>query len=169
LDVEKYGVKSMSNKEIQFAIEQGSLVAPNNVVDGLVELDPRMIRTTQTTTKQQGATLRALTESMQKNGFVVELDKLIDVVRMPDGSLTSLDNTRIVAADLAGVKVQARVHNFDDLLPNDEQFISRFIGRKGEVPTNWGEAVQNRISNQSSLFRKTYPQGSQFISFGKKF
>jgi hypothetical protein len=49
-----------------------------------------MIRTTQTTTKQQGATLRALTESMQKDGFIVEPDKLIDVVRMPDGGLTSL-------------------------------------------------------------------------------
>ncbi|WP_240616584.1 RHS repeat domain-containing protein [Marinobacter fuscus] len=143
---------------------------PNkNVIDGLTELDPRFIRTTQTTTKQQGATLRALTESMQKNGFQVEPDKLIDVVRMPDGGLTSLDNTRIVAADLAGVKIQARVHNFDDLLPNDEQFISRFIGRKGEVPTNWGEAVKNRISNQSSLFRNTYPEGSPFISYGKKY
>jgi hypothetical protein len=143
---------------------------PNkNVFDILTELDPRTIRTTQTTTKQQGATLRALTESMQKNGFVVEPDRLIDVVRMPDGGLTSLDNTRIVAADLARVKVQARVHNFDDLLPNNDQFISRFIGRKGEVPTSWGDAVQNRISNQSSLFRNTYPQGSPFISFGNNY
>ncbi|MFP8968018.1 RHS repeat-associated core domain-containing protein [Pokkaliibacter sp. CJK22405] len=144
-------------------------VTNKNVIDGLTELDPRFIRTTQTTTKQQGATLRALTESMQKNGFQVEPDKLIDIVRMPDGGLTSLDNTRIVAADLAGVKIQARVHNFDDLLPNDEQFISRFIGRKGEVPTNWGEAVKNRISNQSSLFRNPYPEGSPFISYGKKY
>ena len=141
----------------------------NNVVDGLVELDPRSIRTTQTTTKQQGATLRALTESMQKNGFVVEPDKLINVVRMQDGSLTSLDNTRIVAADLAGVKIQARVSNFDYLLPNDADFISRFVGRKGEVPKTFGDAVENRISNQKKAFRETYPLGSPFISFGKNF
>lgn len=141
----------------------------NSVTSGLIELDPRIVRTTQTTTKQQGGTLKALTESMKTNGFKVEPDKLIDVVRMRDGGLTSLDNTRIVAADLAGVKIQARVHDFDDLLPNNDQFISRFIGRKGEVPTNFGEAVLNRISNQSSLFRNTYPEGAPFISYGKKY
>lgn len=154
--------------ELKYARAGGEVVPNESVIDGLTELNPRFIRTTQTTTKQQGATLRALTESMRKNGFVVEPDKLIDVVRMPDG-LTSLDTTRIVAADLAEVKIQARVHNFDDLLPNDEQFISRFIGRKGEVPTHWGEAVQNRISNQRSLFRNNYPEGSPFISFGKNY
>lgn len=46
---------------------------------------------------------------MKNNGFVVESDRLIDVVRMPDGLLTSLDNTRIFAAHRAGVKIQARI------------------------------------------------------------
>jgi len=166
------GNRSLSPQAGVLSLDAGvaaNRVVTSSVIDGLVELDPRLIRTTQTTSKQQGATLRALTESMRKNGFVVEPDKLIDVVRMSDGGLTSLDNTRIVAADLAGVKIQARVHNFDDLLPNDDQFISRFIGRNGDVPTNWGEAVQNRISNQSALFRNTYPLGSPFISFGRNY
>jgi len=139
------------------------------LVDGLVELDPKLIKTTQTTTKQQGATLKALTNSMKENGFVVEPDKLIDVVRMQDGSLTSLDNTRIAAADLAGVKVKARVSNFDDLLPDDADFVSRFVGRNGEIPKTFGEAVENRVSNQKKVFRETYPLGSPFISLGKNY
>lgn len=106
---------------------------------------------------------------MRKDGFVVEQDKLIDVVRMQDETLTSLDNTRIVAADLAGVKVQARVSNFDDFLPNDTDFISRFVGRKGEVPKTFGDAVENRISNQKKVFREAYPLGSPFISYGKNY
>ncbi|MGM9517009.1 hypothetical protein ACS5PK_22430, partial [Roseateles sp. DB2] len=130
---------------------------------GLVELDPMLIRTTQTTVKQQGATLPNLVESMKRNGFVVEPDRLIDVVRMPDGGLTSLDNTRILAAQRAGVNVQVRLLEHTDLLPDDLDFVSRFIGRKGEVPVTFGDAVMNRISNQSALYRNQYPYGAPFI------
>ena len=130
---------------------------------GLVEIDPMLIRTTQTTVKQQGATLPNLVESMKRNGFVVEPDRLIDVVRMPDGGLTSLDNTRILAAQRAGVNVQVRLLEHTDLLPDDLDFVSRFIGRKGEVPVTFGDAVMNRISNQSALYRSQYPYGSPFI------
>ncbi|EGG4121041.1 hypothetical protein SI35_24440 [Salmonella enterica] len=35
----------------------------------------------------------------------------IDVVRMADGKLTTVDNTRVLAASRAGVKVEARVHD----------------------------------------------------------
>ncbi|MCW7542141.1 hypothetical protein OOT46_30575 [Aquabacterium sp. A7-Y] len=129
----------------------------------LVELDPMLIRTTQTTVKQQGATIPALVESMKRNGFVVEPDRLIDVVRMPDGVLTSLDNTRILAAQRAGVNIQARVFEHTDLLPDDLDYVSRFIGRKGEIPVTFGDAVANRISNQNSLFRTVYPYGSPYI------
>lgn len=122
-----------------------------------------MIRTTQTTVKQQGATIPKLVESMKRDGFVVEPDRLIDVVRMPDGKLTSLDNTRILAAQRAGVNIQARVFDHADSLPSDLDYISRFIGRKGEVPTTFGDAVRNRISNQSGAYRNLYPNGSPYI------
>jgi hypothetical protein len=141
-------------------VEGGSMPASNGL--GLVELDPRTIRFTQTTVKQQGATLPKLIESMQRDGFVVEPDRLVDVVRMADGQLTSLDNTRILAAQRAEVNIQARVFDHSTPLPNDLDYISRFVGRNGEVPTTYGDAVMNRISNQSSLFRNLYPFGAPY-------
>jgi hypothetical protein len=106
---------------------------------------------------------------MLNSGFKVESDRLIDVVMMPDGQLTSLDTTRIIAADRAGIKIQARLHNYDDLLPNDADFIDRFTGQKGEVPETFGDAVKNRISTQKRIYRDTYPDGSEYISFGKNY
>lgn len=40
----------------------------------------------------------------------------VDVVKMPDGKLTSMDNTRIAAAREAGIDVKASVRGFDDPL-----------------------------------------------------
>jgi hypothetical protein len=130
---------------------------------GLVELNPRLIRTAQTTVKQQGETLPALVESMKQNGFVVEPNRLIDVVRMPDGQLTSLDTTRILAAERAGVNVQAQLWEHTDLLPDDVQFVSRFIGRNGDAPVTFGDAVINRVGRQNGIYPQLYPYGSWFV------
>jgi len=99
---------------------------------------------------------------MRRNGFIAEPEpgKFLDVVRMSDGKLTTLDNTRVLAARRAGVKVEARVFNFDDALPDNPDFVGRFLGRKGEVPTTFGEAVMNRIGNQHLAFGKAHPYGS---------
>jgi hypothetical protein len=130
---------------------------------GLVELDPGLIRTTQTTVKRQGETLPALVESMKRDGFVVEPKRLIDVVRMPDGKLTSLDTTRILAAERAGIKIEARVFDYTDRLPNDLDYISRFIGRRGEVPVTFGDAVTNRVGRQNGSYPKLYPYGAPYV------
>ncbi|HEY5799836.1 MAG TPA: hypothetical protein VIT92_06430, partial [Burkholderiaceae bacterium] len=127
---------------------------------GLVTLDPNKIRFTQTTVKQQGATIPKLVASMEKHGFLIEPEQLIDVVRMPDGKLTSLDNTRILAASRAGIQIEARVFNHDDPLPNDPQYRARFPNKKDELPNTYGEAVSNRINNQAGAFRKAYPMGA---------
>ena len=50
--------------------------------------------------------LPSLVESMQANGWE---DTPIDVVWMPDGELTAVDNTRLMAAGLTGTPVLARV------------------------------------------------------------
>jgi len=134
-----------------------SSFAPNS---GLTTLDPSTIRFSQSTVKQQGATVNQIADSMRQHGFVVEPDRLIDVVRMSDGSLTTLDNTRILAAQRAGVNIQARLSNFDDILPPIDDFINRFLGRKGEVPVTFGDAVTNRIGGQNAGFRNAHPQGS---------
>jgi hypothetical protein len=99
-------------------------------------------------------------ESMKANGWVGDP---IDVVRMPDSGLTTIDNTRVVAAHQAGIDVQALIHGFDDPLP--PEFIDRFTTPKGGVPSTWGDAIMNRIGAQNSLFRNTYPFGSPFTGW----
>ena len=93
--------------------------------------------------------------SMRANGWVGDA---IDVVRMPDGGLTSLDNTRLLAANRAGIDVQASIRGFDDALPSS--LVGRFTTTKGGVPSTWGDAVMNRIGNQSAGYRTANPFGS---------
>lgn len=81
----------------------------------------------------------------------------IDVVRVADGSLTTLDNTRVAAARKVGIDVQATIRNYDDLLPPD--MIARFTTPKG-VPKTWGEATDLRIGKQKASFRNNNPMGS---------
>ena len=118
--------------------------APNSV-------NPRNIRFSQSSVN--GAD--DITASMRANGWQGDA---IDVVRMPDGRLTTLDNTRVLAADRAGINVQANIHNFDDALPAN--FVDRFTTQRGGVPSTFGDAINNRIGNQNRIFRETYPQGS---------
>lgn len=82
---------------------------------------------------------------------------------MPDGAPTSMDNTRIMAAREAGVKVEANVHNFNDRLSSKERI--RFKHDDIE-PQTWGEAIQLRIRKQETQkgvpegWSKRFPNGS---------
>jgi hypothetical protein len=82
----------------------------------------------------------------------------IDVVRLPNGTLVSVDNTRVLAAHRAGIEIRAVVHKAGDALPSG--FAQRFTPRSGIAPQTWGEAVLNRINSQNRLFRETYPEGA---------
>ena len=93
---------------------------------------------------------------MKKNGW---LGDPIDVVTMPDGKITTLDNTRVVAARAAGIRAEAGVHGYNDPLP-DRATAQRFTTPKGGVPSTWGQAVENRIGKQSASFRRNSPNGS---------
>ena len=93
-----------------------------------------------------------LVSSMKKDGWKGEP---VDVIKMPDGKMTSMDNTRINAARDAGIKVEANVRNFNDPLPKDMIDSGRF----GSA-TTWGEAITGRINNQSGNFSKNTPYGS---------
>jgi uncharacterized protein YukE len=115
-----------------------------------VNLDPATIRFSQHSVS--GAA--AITDSMRSDGWV---GAPIDVVRMPDGDLTTIDNTRVLAARQAGIDVSANVHGFDEPLPPD--MIGRFTTRTGTVAT-WGQAVGQRIGRQNATLRTTYPLGS---------
>ena len=95
-----------------------------------------------------------LVASMKKSGWK---GSPIDVVKMWDGSLTTLDNTRVLAASRAGVNVRANIRNASDALPSN--YVERFTTKKG-VPSTWGEAAQLRIGKQSAGWRKGKSNGS---------
>jgi RHS repeat-associated protein len=124
--------------------------------NGPTSLPPSSIRQSQTSVN--GAA--EIIESMRAVGWAGDP---IDVVRMPDGGLTTIDNTRLLAADKAGIDVQANIHEFDDPLP--QELIDRFTTPKGGAPATWGDAILNRIGAQNSPFRKTYPFGSPYTGW----
>ena len=90
---------------------------------------------------------------MSQNGWIGEP---IDIVEMPDGIYTTLDNTRVVAAREAGINIVANIHRYDESL--DEWQIKRFTTSKG-VPITWGEAVSLRIGNKIQRLEKTIRMG----------
>ncbi|MDR4190779.1 hypothetical protein COL91_21430 [Bacillus pseudomycoides] len=81
----------------------------------------------------------------------------IDVVRMPDGKFTTIDNTRVAAAREVGIDVQITIRNYNDPLPPD--MVARFTTPKG-IPKTWGEALDLRILKQKASFRNNNPMGS---------
>ncbi|MFF5131248.1 DUF6531 domain-containing protein [Streptomyces syringium] len=100
-------------------------------------------------------------QSMGKNGWKGDP---IDVVRMPDGKMTSIDNTRVMAARYTDTAIQARIRNFDDPLPKDVIESGRFNTKKA-TPTTWGEAILARIGKQSAGYRNEYPMGSDITGW----
>ena len=98
-------------------------------------------------------TYNDLVASMKKDGWKGDA---VDVVRMPDGKVTSFDNTRISAARDAGIDVKASIHYPNDPLPTEMIKSGRF----GEAKT-WGEALSNRINNQKpKSFGSNNPNGT---------
>ncbi len=138
-----------ANSHIDNSPSSKNLTVPQSPIR---DINPNEIRYSQTSVN--GST--EIIEDMKINGWHGDP---IDVVIMNDGKLTTLDNTRVVAAKVAGIEVKANVHNYSDPLPN-EALMERFSTRKGGTPKTWGQAVENRIGKQSSAFRKNNPNGS---------
>ncbi len=70
-----------------------------------------------------------ITKSMETNGWVGEP---VDVVKMSDGQLTTVDNTRVLAANNAGINVESIIHVENETIPLNDAI--RFISRNGEIP-----------------------------------
>ena len=98
------------------------------------------------------SSLSEITQSMKANEWQ---GSPIDVVRMADGSLVAVDNTRLAAASLSKTPVQAVIRGFDEAFP------SARAGGNLQGAT-WGDAVLNRIGGQKPDWRKLYPNGSPF-------
>ncbi len=95
-----------------------------------------------------------IVDSMKTNGWKGDP---IDVVRMKDSKLTTLDNTRGVAARKADINVKANVHGYNGKLSSE--MVERFTTKQG-VPKTWGDAADLRIAKQGKTFKTNYPQGS---------
>ena len=81
----------------------------------------------------------------------------VDVVKMPDGELTSLDNRRLLAAREAKALVFAKVIEGDMPVPSDQSGRFSMNGRNPEVMS---DAVKNRIAQQRGVPKNPdIPQG----------
>ena len=98
-----------------------------------------------------------LADSMRKFGWPAS-DGAIDVVKMSDGTLITVDNTRLLAASRAGIDVRAIVHGADEAIDSSRAVTLK--DRTGNIPETWEKAVKNRISNQSRAYQEKYPSGS---------
>lgn len=115
----------------------------------VVSLDANAIRFSQSNVR---SSLGELTQSMKANGWQ---GPPIDVVRMADGSLVAVDNTRLAAASLSKTPVQAVIRGFGETFPGTRAF--------GNLQgATWGEAVMNRIRGQRPAWQRLDPNGSPF-------
>jgi hypothetical protein len=138
----------------RMATQNGSVTVDkkaNGLEKNIENVNPSEIRFSQTSVNGSDEIIA----SMKANGWKGDP---IDVVRMPDGSLTTLDNTRVAAAREVGIDVQANVRSYDTPLP-DQATIDRFTTKKG-VPKTWGEAIELRVGKQKADFRNNNPMGS---------
>ncbi|QPF74691.1 LysM peptidoglycan-binding domain-containing protein [Roseateles sp. DAIF2] len=131
---------------------------------GLQSLDATTVSFTQSSVSfgKAGASynLDTLVASMSRDGWV---GKPIDVVAMPDGTLASIDNTRVLAARRAGIEVQANVRAFDEAIISPIRQAS--LTEAGIVPETWGDAALLRINKP--IQNTTYPYMSP--SWSKRF
>ena len=134
------------------------------------------------TTGDKSMTIEELAESM-KQGWK---GGPIDVVTAPDGSLVSLDNRRLAAAQMAGLKeIPVAYHGAAEPFPPARAQAAEFKlkynirrledgtlvvgGTEGEIvfpknyrPANFGEAAMIRTANQGNL-----PAGGRFPLWGR--
>ncbi|KDN09308.1 putative hemolysin [Gilliamella apicola] len=150
------------SKQIETTVVKNS--AAGKGISNISTLNPSEIRFSQNTVSynkvERGTDMKYtyddLVTSMKTNGWKGEP---VNVIKMPDGKYTSMDNTRIAAAREAGIDIKANIRNFDDKLSPSE--VNRFSDpKKGFIPTTWGEAITGRINKQSGGFSKNNPYGS---------
>jgi RHS repeat-associated protein len=120
------------------------------------ELDPASVRFSQKSVND----VQALIESMDRRGW---RGHPVDVVTMPDGQLTSIDNSRLLAAHYTRTELHARLHAFDDPVSGWRARLLR--KRLGTAPATWGDAADLRIGRQSATYRRAHPQGSPFTGW----
>ena len=118
---------------------------------GSIKIDSNKVRYSQSSVNGSAEII----ESMKAEGWKGEP---IDIVKMLDGEYTTLDNTRLYAAQQTGIDVKACIHNYDEPLSAEQA--ARFSTPKKGTPMTWGEAVEYRINKQNASYRNNNPAGS---------
>jgi hypothetical protein len=78
---------------------------------------------------------------------------------MPDGGISSIDNSRLLAARDADISLEAIVHDPTDPLALHE--LERFDPTKGDAVETWGDVAANRIQGQRPrVWSETNPFGT---------
>ncbi len=125
--------------------------------------DSKLIRYSQSTAQEifsdKSGTITGLSENLAKGTVKPQDIKPIQVVRMEDGILTSLDNRRLVSTSRIGSKVSIVERGFNEVLTSDE--IARFTKKGYPTPKTWSDATKVRINSQTpkDWFKGT-PNGS---------
>ena len=103
------------------------------------------------------------------NDFGLAVDRVatglydpIDIVKMGDGIYSTVDNTRLLAAQKLGVNIKSNAHLFGDALP--ESMLQRFKNNAtGEYAKTWGEAIEYRTGNQTGGFAEKHGSNGTFV------
>ena len=114
----------------------------------MVSYNPNEIRFSQNSTGQK---THNIVESIKNNGW--DDDQFISVVRMSDGKLTALDNTRLAAA-----RINNKSLKMVEFAENEGLHATRIPTMKGAK--TYGEAIKKRISDQTDKFGEKNPFGS---------
>ena len=155
-DIKNFAVatKNITKARVDKIIRVGSKIKTRNTIQ---EIDPDVIKFSQSSVNKT----KDLVDSMKKHGWKTDKGP-IDIVKMRDGTIITADNTRVLAASRAKIKVQAIVRSADETL--SPEMAKRFTTRKDGVPKTWGEAIKFRINKQTKTFKETYPNGSYTTS-----
>ncbi|MCW1939827.1 ParB/RepB/Spo0J family partition protein [Bacillus anthracis] len=133
--IQKFESSPSSGERVNKVKENGKLNKEENATKGMdnagektsglnssvKNVNPSEIRFSQTSVNGS----EELIASMKANGWKGDP---IDVVKMPDGKLTTIDNTRVAAAREVGIEVQATIRNYKDPLPTN--LIDRFTTKR---------------------------------------
>ncbi len=143
----------------------------SGIVTRTVQLDPHDILFSQASVRQS---LPSIVESMRASGW--KPGTKIDVVKMPNGKLVSVDNTRLAAAKITNTPVRATIRGYREAFPTRRDINGLFFSNRiTKAPAQtWGEAVLNRIARQpsrDSAFQRWFelnPQGSSITGVHPK-
>jgi len=150
-------------------IQPNKVYADYSKLSGIVTIEPVEIRFSQSsvsfrkkrinpkTLEAEYYTYHDITSSMQEKGWN---GTPINVVKMPDGSLTTIDNTRLLAARDAGIKAKVQIHEFNKVMP--DELVKGYTTLVDTPPRTWGEAIQHRINDQRHTYFQNRPFSEKF-------